>query len=259
MRSSWASILLAGLGIASAASQATDPKLTGTWSTKSKKVLTGPGFYDPVNEKMIEPDLTGISYSFTDDGFYEEAYYRAVSNPTKPSCPKGIMQFQHGKYTKESNGSLVLKPFSVDGRQLLSDPCSYENAIYTRYHQAEMFKQYEVITSDPYHGVPRLNLFQFDGSPLAPMYLVYKPPQMLPTITMNPTATAAKTGAAAKKTGNSKRDLFEVDGFEIDGEQASVPFNINAIKKRREPINADRWWWIGVGLSFLGGVGYVCF
>lgn len=38
------------------------------------------GFYDPVNEKFFEPDLTGISYSFTADGYYEEAYYRAVAN-----------------------------------------------------------------------------------------------------------------------------------------------------------------------------------
>ena len=29
---------------------------------------------------MFEPNLTGISYSFTDDGYYEEAYYRAISN-----------------------------------------------------------------------------------------------------------------------------------------------------------------------------------
>lgn len=56
------------------------PSLTGTWRSKSGAVLTGPGFYDPVNEKFIEPALTGISYSFTDDGWYEEAYYRAVSN-----------------------------------------------------------------------------------------------------------------------------------------------------------------------------------
>lgn len=40
------------------------------------------GFYDPVNEKMFEPPLTGFSYSFTDDGFYEVAYYRAGSNRT---------------------------------------------------------------------------------------------------------------------------------------------------------------------------------
>ena len=38
------------------------------------------GFYDPVNEKMFEPSHTGFSYSFTADGFYEEAYYRAISN-----------------------------------------------------------------------------------------------------------------------------------------------------------------------------------
>ena len=39
-------------------------------------------FYDPVNERMFEPDHTGISYSFTADGFFEEAYYRAVANRT---------------------------------------------------------------------------------------------------------------------------------------------------------------------------------
>jgi len=38
------------------------------------------GFYDPVNEVMFEPNLTGISYSFTADGYYEEALYRAISN-----------------------------------------------------------------------------------------------------------------------------------------------------------------------------------
>ncbi len=38
------------------------------------------GFYDPINEKMFEPELTGFSYSFTDDGYYEVAYYRAISN-----------------------------------------------------------------------------------------------------------------------------------------------------------------------------------
>lgn len=40
------------------------------------------GFYDPVNEKFIEPKHTGISYSFTADGHYESAYYRAIANRT---------------------------------------------------------------------------------------------------------------------------------------------------------------------------------
>jgi hypothetical protein len=38
------------------------------------------GFYNPVNDSFIEPSHTGISYSFTADGFFESAYYRAVSN-----------------------------------------------------------------------------------------------------------------------------------------------------------------------------------
>ena len=57
-----------------------------------------------------------------------------------PGCPKGIIQWQHGKYVKNANGSLSLTPFEVDGRQLLSDPCNYQNSIYTRYNQTELFK-----------------------------------------------------------------------------------------------------------------------
>lgn len=37
-------------------------------------------FYDPVKDRLKEPSNTGVSYSFTEDGYYEEAYYRAVSN-----------------------------------------------------------------------------------------------------------------------------------------------------------------------------------
>ena len=59
---------------------AIDPSLVGTWTTGSRTVFTGPGFYDPVNDVMKEPSLPGISYSFTSDGFYEEAYYRAIAN-----------------------------------------------------------------------------------------------------------------------------------------------------------------------------------
>ena len=117
------------------------------------------GFYDPVNEKIFEPALTGFSYSFTDNGHYEEAYYRAVSNrvllnvrssslkqalicsvATDPRCPQGIIQWQHGTYAKNANGSLTLTPFGVDGRQLLSDPCNSVNALFTRYNQIELFK-----------------------------------------------------------------------------------------------------------------------
>lgn len=50
------------------------------------------------------------------------------------------MQWQHGKWVKNADGSLTLDPIKVDGRQLLSDPCEGENAIYTRYNQTEEFQ-----------------------------------------------------------------------------------------------------------------------
>ena len=62
------------------------------------------------------------------------------SQATDPSCPQGIVQWQHGTYTSNANGSLTLTPFGVDGRQLLSDPCNNANAVFTRYDQIELFK-----------------------------------------------------------------------------------------------------------------------
>jgi len=83
-----------------------------------------------------------------------------------------------------------------------------------------------------------------------PMYLAYKPPQMLPTQTLNPT-TASSTGGA-KATGGSKVKR----GLDQDVADA---LNKNVLIKRSEPVNADRWWWIGVGMTAIGGVGYLCF
>ena len=242
---------------------------------------------------MFEPDLTGFSYSFTDDGHYEEAYYRAVANrktfpsplatkeislirictdtapkspATDPACPKGIMQFQHGSYTKNANGSLTLTPIGVDGRQLLSDPCNYQNSIFTRYNQSELFKTYEVL-KDAYSQSQRLNLFGFDGAPLNPMYLAYKPPQMLPTETLNPTASSTGGSSQSTGTGSSKLKKRYHGGDEHipddDEDITPLPFTKDGafIRKgdRRDPINADKWWWIGVGMTALGGIGYFCF
>ncbi|KAL9131593.1 MAG: hypothetical protein Q9175_006720 [Cornicularia normoerica] len=161
-------------------------------------------------------------------------YYLA----TDPSCPQGIVQWQHGTYTKNANGSLTLTPFGVDGRQLLSDPCNNANAIFTRYNQIELFKDYEVVVDD-YSKAQRLNLFAFDGSPLNPMYLAYKPPEMLPTQTLNPTATASGAAATTTSTGKIKRNLEDMNDF-------IEPLNKNVLRKRREYVNADKWWWMGV-------------
>lgn len=55
----------------------------------------------------------------------------------KPSCVSSIMQWQHGKFVLNADGSLSLNPFSVDGRQLESAPCTADTATYTRYNQSE--------------------------------------------------------------------------------------------------------------------------
>lgn len=124
-----------------ASAQGTFPAdLVGTWTTKSNQTVTGSGFYDTLTDRLIEPQRTGISYSFTADGHFEEAYFRAISNPTNPACPSAILQWQHGSFVKNADGSLSLSPIDVDGRQLLSEPCEGDHGIYTRYNQTEKFE-----------------------------------------------------------------------------------------------------------------------
>ncbi|EXJ94118.1 hypothetical protein A1O1_02511 [Capronia coronata CBS 617.96] len=231
------------LGLAALVRAQYDTALVGTWTTKSRKVVTGPGFYDPVADRLIEPELTGISYSFTVDGYYEEAYYRAIANPATPHCPSAVMQWQHGTYSLPGNGSIVLEPFAVDGRQLTSAPCSYDRSIYVRYEQAELFKSYQVST-DKFHNVPRLDLYKFDGSPVQPMYLVATPPQMLPTQTLNPTSTPSSTGKSRVKRS---------DG---GAQEPLMPMDKGSFFLPKE-YNADHWWWAGVGLTALGTVLYM--
>ncbi|RDW79697.1 protein ROT1 [Coleophoma cylindrospora] len=256
MPSSIQSLLFAGACLLTTASAATlDAQLVGTWSTKSAKVFTGPGFYNPVNDSFIEPSLTGISYSFTSDGFYEEAYYRAVAEPKDPSCPQAVMQWQHGTVVLNADLSLSLTPFAVDGRELTSNPCSSsKKATYSRYNQSETFKKWQVYT-DGYTKLTRLDLYQFDGTPMNPLFLAYSPPLMLPTITMNPTTSAATSTATSKV----KRSTGEEDELEIE---YSLPLNKNAkhIKRdnpKRSPVDLNFLWWAGVGMCVFGGAAYL--
>ncbi|KAG4439494.1 Reversal of tor2 lethality [Cadophora sp. M221] len=247
------SLLIAGACLASSVS-ALNAQLVGTWSTKSAKVLTGSSFYNPVNDSFIEPKHTGISYSFTADGFYESAYYRAIANPTDPKCPGAIMQFQHGSVVENADGSLTLTPISVDGRQLQSSPCDGDHSTYTRYNQSEKMEKYAVYT-DPYSKLTRLDLYQFNGAPIQPMYLAFTPPRMLPTITMNPTTTAG--GKKAKRTAGA--DPETEASHEYD-----VPLNKDAIHMKRDfeqpllhRIDLNMVWWTGVGMTVFGGVAYL--
>lgn len=216
--------------------------LEGTWSSKSNQVFTGPGFYDPVDELLIEPALPGISYSFTKDGYFEEAVYQVQGNPRDPTCPKGALTFQHGTYEVLSNGSLVLTPFAVDGRQLYSDPCK-DNGIstYSRYNQTELFKEFTVGIDD-YHGIYKLQLYQFDGSPMTPMYLAYKPPMMLPTVTLNPTASAQATEGSQKSVRQLIKRSLE-NKHKTSAKRVSQGF-----------LNYDLFWYLSAAMIGTGSV-----
>ncbi|KAA8893818.1 chaperone for protein-folding within the ER, fungal-domain-containing protein [Sphaerosporella brunnea] len=232
------SLLAAVLALATALNAqnptaAPDPLLVGTWSSKSGTVVTGSDFYDYSTELLKEPRLPGSSYSFTADGHYEEALYIVVSNPTTPSCPSAVLQWQHGEYTRFENGSLVLNPIQIDGRQLLSEPCNYDTSIYTRYNQSETIKWYEIIT-DEQRGKKRLNLYKFDGAPMNPMYLEYTPPQMLPTTTLHPPKATNGGGAKIRRRA------------------------VDAAMHKAADVDADRLWWLGLGLTGVGLLGYYC-
>lgn len=148
------------------------------------------------------------------------------------------MQWQHGSYTINANGSITLTPIQVDGRQLTSTPCQYDLGVYVRYYQPEYMKAYSVET-DPFHNIPRLNLFQFDGSPQQPLYQAYSPPQMLPTETLNPTAVP-------KATAKAKRDQSQITIHN------DAPLNKNAVIPAKEPFDVDKIWWAGIGFVAVG-------
>ena len=72
---------------------------------------------------------------------------------------------------------------------------------------------------------------------------------MLPTQTMNPTATAS--GAAATKA--AKRG--------VDSEDLVLPLNKDAKHIKRDtdskPIDATLVWWIGIAMTVFGGAAYL--
>lgn len=75
---------------------------------------------------------------------------------------------------------------------------------------------------------------------MQPMYLVDKSPKMLPTTTLD-----SKPSTAAK----SKRYYAE----------EAAPFvSIKTLVKTQDVANLDRWLWIGVAMSSIGGVVLLC-
>jgi len=153
--------------------------LQGTWSSNAA-VSTGGDFCLPAEMKFVYPNNTGISYSFTDTGFFEEAQYRYTSNASNPSCIQATIFWQHGTYGLNQNGSITLYPFASDGRIQVQDPCAAVTNIITYYDQQTLYADW-TITIDTQSANYVLNMNRFDGAKMPPMYLIYNPPNMLPT------------------------------------------------------------------------------
>ncbi|KAG6909279.1 hypothetical protein DXG01_001223 [Tephrocybe rancida] len=180
--------------------------IVGTWSSGSKNVMTGAGFANPANQSFTYPKTTGVSYSFSDDGFYEIARYRFNGNGSEPTCITGVIGWVHGHYSLNSNGSITMVPLG-DGYQQVQDPCAAVSNFIEDYNITETYVQWRIF-QDPTTGY-KLHLFQFDGAPLAPQFQVSTTPNMLPTTLLRnlPTTTTTSAGNGVKT--QARRSLLQ--------------------------------------------------
>jgi hypothetical protein len=179
----------------------------GTWSSGSKGVTTGATFANPANMSFNYPKTTGISYSFTIDGFYEIARYRFNSNGSEPTCITGVIGWVHGTYTLNANGSISMLPMG-DGFQQVQDPCAAVSNFIENYNLTEYYKGWRIF-QDPTQGY-KLHIFAFDGSPLAPMFQLSTTPNMLPTQQLRNVTPAAS--APKRRSIDASSDANEVLG-----------------------------------------------
>jgi len=171
----------------------------GTWTSGSGNVITGPGFANPSNMTFTYPNTTGLSYSFTEDGYYEIARYRFNSNGSSPSCITGVMNWCHGTYVLNPNGSITMNSFG-DGFQQIQGPCAAVSNFVQVYNQTEYYTSWG-ISIDSVLGYI-LQLYQYDGTPLAQQTLYSVTPNMLPTQSLrNTTSTLTVQAALAVNAG----------------------------------------------------------
>ncbi|KAJ7860341.1 chaperone for protein-folding within the ER, fungal-domain-containing protein [Mycena leptocephala] len=130
--------------------------IVGTWSSGTQQVVPGGGFANPSQETFNYPKATGVGYSFSDDGWYEIARFRYVANGSHPECIIGTVIWVHGTYELFDNGSIICTPSAT----------------------TELYTSWRIFT-DVTFG-PKLHLFQYDGSAVAPLFRLSDQPNMLP-------------------------------------------------------------------------------
>jgi len=101
-----------------------------------------------------------------------------TGNGASPKCITVVLNWCHGHFTLQPNGSITLTPVA-DGYQRIQEPCAANSDFTEPYHNQELYTSWQLF-QDPKDGY-KLHMFAFDGTALSPLYLVSTTPQMLPT------------------------------------------------------------------------------
>jgi hypothetical protein len=83
----------------------------------------------------------------------------------------------HGTYELFDNGSIICTPLG-DGFQQVQSPCTPNSNFIQNYNETELYTSWRIFT-DVTFG-PKLHLFQYDGSAVAPLFRLSDQPNMLP-------------------------------------------------------------------------------
>lgn len=137
---------------------------------------------------------------------------KALLTGTVPTCITGVMNWCHGTYVLASNGSIVMTPFG-DGYQQIQDPCAAVSNFIEIYNYVELYVLWNIY-QDPVKGYT-LQLYQYDGTPLPPQYLISTSPNMLPTQALRnvSTTTSATVQNAAVVNANAGERRWEAAGM----------------------------------------------
>lgn len=90
---------------------------------------------------------------------------------------------------------------------------------------------------------------------MPPLYLAYKPPMMLPTITMNPTSDSAAASGASETSGSSAATATNASLRRRIRRSLENRNRTPATKK--QTTNYDMIWWTGVILMGVGATGWI--
>jgi hypothetical protein len=177
--------------------------LYGTWSTGAGNVVTGSNFAQPAEVSFTYPPTTGVSFSFSEDHWFEVAQYSFVSNASDPSCITGYMLWMHGTFTEETNGSLVLTP-NGDGYQQVQDACAAVSN-FIENTNVTIYIPWWTIGTDTDKGFT-LKLQKYDLTYYAPFYQISTTPEMFPTQKLRNVTTVEDLTSSRKRSFEEKRN-----------------------------------------------------